>query len=481
MESKSMPASLLSRALPTLASIVLALVVGPVLAVQAAGRPVETLPLSASGVPGVADAQLAPDFWIVRLEHPDAPVLTPAEIRTANARLLRLEPSLHDLAALSPALSRRTVLDLIGSVSRTPQDPLFDEKGQRYPAATVAGWRRSLALERVPGQVAPQFGLIVERAPLRAFPTELRVFNAPGNVDIDRFQETAEFPGTPVAVVHESADGRWLFVLSPRYAAWMRRDLVALGTRAEVLGYASRAPFRVVTGARVESVYTPEAPQVSRREFDMTTRLPLASGLAPDQPVNGQTAQAAWPVTLPVRGADGALAFQTALVQKNADTADGYLPLTRANLIRQAFKFLGERYGWGHDYDGRDCSGFVAEVYGSMGVLLPRNTSRQAASPGLEHRLFGPSDSHAERIAAVRALQVGDLVYLPGHVMLVIGSLHGQPYVIHDVAEVRYRRAEWAMVHVKLNAVSVTPLLPLLYDDDSTFVDRMTSIVRIRR
>ncbi|WP_297829605.1 SH3 domain-containing protein [Thermomonas sp.] len=471
-----MHVALLSRAL-----LILALAAGQISAVRAAERTAGTLPLPASGVLGVEDAQLVPDFWIARLEHPDAPVLTPAEIREANARLLRLEPSLHDLAALPRTLPRRTVLGWIDGVSAAPRGPLFNAEGQRYADVTIAGWRQSLALERIPEQVTPRFGLIVERAPLRAFPTELRAFDEPGDVDIDRFQETAEFPGTPVAVVHESADGRWLFVLSPRYAAWVQRDLVALGTRAEVLDYASRAPFRVVTGARVESVYTPEAPQVSRREFDMTTRLPLASGLAPDRPVNGQTAQAAWPVVLPVRGEEGALAFKTALMQKNADTADGYLPLTRANLIRQAFKFLGERYGWGHDYDGRDCSGFVSEVYASMGVLLPRNTSRQAISPGLEHRLFGPADSHADRVAAAMALRVGDLVYIPGHVMLVIGNLHGQPYVIHDVSGMRYRRDDGTTADVKLNAVSVTPLLPMLYGESDTFVDHMTSIVRIRR
>jgi hypothetical protein len=36
------------------------------------------------------------------------------------------------------------------------------------------------------------------------------------------------------------------------------------------------------------------------------------------------------------------------------------------------------------------------------------------------------------------------------------------------------------MRRVKLNEVSVTPLLPLMFSDDASFVDRMTSIVRVR-
>ncbi len=456
--------------------LALALCAGSALAVT----PVDPLPLPPSGVVGVEDPQLTPEFWIARLADPDAPVLTRGEIAAANARLLRVEPSLHDLSALPESLPRQTVLDWIGGVSRLPREAPFDDGGQRYPQAMSAAWQDALALDRIPARVTPRFGLIVERASLRAFPTELGAFDAPGALDIDRFQETAEFPGTPVAVVHASRDGRWMFVVSPRYAAWTRRESVALGARAEVLAYATRAPFRVITGARAETVYTPEAPQLSRREFDMGTRLPLATGLMPERPVNGQTASAAWTIELPVRLPDGSLALRPALLQKSADSSDGGVPYTRANLIRQAFKFLGERYGWGHAYDGRDCSGFVSEVYASMGIVLPRNTSRQAESPGLAHRRFDRTDSHAARLAAVQAAEVGDLIFLPGHVMLVIGHLHGQPYVIHDVVAMRYRSADGNIADVKLNAVSVTPLLPLLDAQGTSFVDRMTSIVRLR-
>jgi hypothetical protein len=112
---------------------------------------------------------------------------------------------------------------------------------------------------------------------------------------------------------------------------------------------------------------------------------------------------------------------------------------------------------------------------------MPRDTSKQSISPALEHRLFTDKDSREARLKAAHALQVGDLVYIPGHVMLVIGQRDGQPYVIHDVGSMSYRKADGSIAEIKLNAVSVTPLLPMLFNDQQTFVDRMTSIVRIRR
>jgi cell wall-associated NlpC family hydrolase len=161
------------------------------------------------------------------------------------------------------------------------------------------------------------------------------------------------------------------------------------------------------------------------------------------------------------------------------DTQAAPLPLTHANILRQSFKFLGERYGWGHDYDARDCSGFVSEVYASMGVLMPRNTRDQARSPVLHKTMFDDASTRAQREAAVAALQVGDLVYIPGHVMMMIGTIDGQPYVIHDTNGGTMRARDGKLRSLHLNGVSVTPLLPLMFDDTHRYVDRMTSVVRV--
>ena len=465
----------------------LPLLAATMLALAFAGAPLQAreandaLTVPPSGVLGVGEAQLTPAFWIGLQAEPDRVILDRAAIEAQNAKLLQLDPSMHDLRKLPATLSREQVSGWINAISERPTRQLYDVEGKPVPSATFDAMAADLALDKIPASQPTRYGLIVQRAAFRAFPTDLRVFSSKGDTDIDRFQETAEFPGVPVVITHASADGQWLFVLSPRYAAWTRKENVAEGSAAQVFGYADKVPYRVITGASERTVFTRERPEVSQLQLDMSTRVPLASGLAPDQPVNGQTAYAAYTLELPWRDAAGKLQFSPALLQKNTDTASDYLPLTPANIIRQAFKFLGERYGWGHSYDGRDCSGFVSDVYRSMGVQMPRDTSKQSISPALEHRLFTDKDSREARIKAAHALQVGDLVYIPGHVMMVIGQLHGQPYVIHDVGGMSYRKADGSRVRIKLNEVSVTPLLPMMASGDKTFVDRMTSIVRIRR
>jgi cell wall-associated NlpC family hydrolase len=185
-------------------------------------------------------------------------------------------------------------------------------------------------------------------------------------------------------------------------------------------------------------------------------------------------------IALPVRNADGSLSFATALLPKTADVASGYLPLNDANVVRQGFKFLGERYGWGHSYNARDCSGFVSEVYRSFDVKMPRNTRDQGVSPAFTRIELTSADSHERRIEILRTLQIGDLVYIPRHVMMVIGYERGVPYVIHDTTGITYRN-ENQVVRVPLNGVSVTPLTPLLVGDNEPMIDSIYSIVQIRR
>ncbi|MET0549183.1 MAG: NlpC-P60 family protein, partial [Xanthomonas sp.] len=93
---------------------------------------------------------------------------------------------------------------------------------------------------------------------------------------------------------------------------------------------------------------------------------------------------------------------------------------------------------------------------------------------------LGPEDDHAKRVAIVDKLDVGDLVYIPGHVMLVIGHDDGLTWVIHDVAGASYRDAAGQVQRVRLNGVSVTPLEPLRLGDGTPFIDRITRIQRLR-
>ncbi|UYK81231.1 SH3 domain-containing protein [Xanthomonas sacchari] len=437
-------------------------------------RATEAMPLQAQ------PAQLQAAHWIARLPAASAPLLEATQRAAFNARLLRDDPSMHDLTALPTQLPAAQVRAQILALSAPPTRTLYDIQGGVLGPARLQALQRALALDALPAQVQPRYALVVQRADLRRFPTAERVFSDRADRDIDRFQESALYPGTAVAILHASADGQWLFVLANNYAAWIARNRVAESDRASVLAYAQRTPRLLVTGARAATVFTPDLPAASQVALDMGSTLPLLRDWPPQNSVNGQSPLAAYVVQLPLRDRDGRLHLVPALVPRSADVAESPLPPTPQMLLQQAFKFLGERYGWGNSYDARDCSGFVVDLHRSLGIELPRNTGDQARSPALMSVPYTASDPLPQRRQALAQLRVGDLVYIPGHVMLVIGHEDGRTWVIHDVAGASYRDAAGQVQRVRLNGVSVTPLEPLLLGDGTPFIDRITRIQRLR-
>ncbi|PZU18179.1 MAG: NlpC-P60 family protein [Shinella sp.] len=474
------PLSQRRRLAPLARALILAtaLCAGPAFALSRV--PAAAVTPSYAGIIGLEEALLTPQPWISRLPNANAVILDRAAIEAQNARMRQLDASIIDLHTLPALLPQVLVREQIAGISKAPTRALYDLHGKQVTPAQLQAVTANLALDAIPASRPIQYGLVVHRAALRAFPTELRVFSSQGDTDIDRFQESALFPGDAVAVLHESADGKWVFVASERYAAWMEKRFVGVGSAEQVFGYGATGPYRVITAGKAFTAHTPEEPRVSDLQLEMGVRVPVIADWPVMDPVNGQQAHGGHVIQLPVRNDDGSLALVPALLPRTQESASDYLPLTQANLITQAFKFLGERYGWGHSYDTRDCSGFVSEIYRSFGVLLPRNTSAQAISPALNRVPFTDKDSKAKRNDAIAKLQVGDLIYIPGHVMMMLGEANGMTWVIHDTSGGSWFDASGKRVHASLNGVSVTPLQPMMASDTVSYIDRMTNIQRIR-
>lgn len=421
-------------------------------------------------------------YWIARWPDAGAVRLDTAAVARQNARTRREDPALVDLAALPGALAAQDIRARVLRLSIPPASPRVHVDGRAVDAADRQRWTAALDLGALdddePRAIA--WALATRRAALRTFPTDEPVFSAADerSRDLDRFQESALFPGTPVAVLHASADGEWRFVQAETYAAWVRADALAIGPRDTVLGYAAKAS-RVIVAAEARLATTPEAPALSGLVLDMGVALPERTGVDPATPVHGQAAMGQTVVEVPQRDEAGRLRLVPALLPRGEASHDGPLPASRANLLRQAFRFLGERYGWGHGMEGRDCSGFVAEVYRSVGLVLPRNTRDQAASPAFRRTVVPAGWTRQQRLDALRALQPGDLAYLLGHVVMVVGHDAQGPWVIHDVHQGRVPDGRGGLATFPINGVAVTPLLPLHDAGGRAYVDALTVLLQV--
>jgi len=142
--------------------------------------------------------------------------------------------------------------------------------------------------------------------------------------------------------------------------------------------------------------------------------------------------ESAYIIWTAIRGRGGAALLRKAYISRKSDVTEGFLPFTQRHIIRQAFKLLGTRYGWGGMYNGRDCSALVQDIFLSMGVDMPRD-SKQQAFVGTPLGHFEPFRSPEAKAAAIRSGIPGlTLMRMPLHMMLYLGEVNGQFYAIHS-------------------------------------------------
>ena len=431
-------------------------------------------------VPGIEERHLTPEFWLARAPGSDEVVLTPGEITAFNRRAFDVAETMVRLDALPDSLDRDELVERIRRISKPSSYDRWYANGVKLTTADWARFDAMLNLDGIEDRNPLRFGMVVKRSSMRTYPTDEPIYNTETPTDIDRFQENGLFPGDAVAVLHTSSDGDWLLVQSYNYLAWVPRDAIGIGDLDAILDHRRSERFLVVTGDKVLTTFNPELPATSEVQLDMGVRLPLLSAAEVGNALRGQNPYTSHAVLMPVRDEGGGLSFEPALIARGQDVSVGYLPYTRGNVIRQSFKFLGERYGWGHDYNARDCTGFVSEVYKTFGILMPRNSGDQRDSVIGENLRFDENAVHAERIAGLGTLDVGDLVYIPGHVMLSLGEIDGEPYVIHDVNGLNYAGPDGELYSGVLNTVAVTPLTPLKSGEGKHYVDLMMSIKDVR-
>jgi len=248
-----------------------------------------------------------------------------------------------------------------------------------------------------------KYGVVTKRSNLRSFPTLEGAFETPEDTHFDMWQETAVDPGEPALILHNNAKGNFVFVQLKSYRGWLPRNQVAVTGRANWLTYVEPREFAVVTDRLVN---------IKGLIYQMGAKLPLSNGK----------------LLVPLRNNQGYLVSAEVPADFNGAVHKGYLPFTRNNLLRMAFKHLGAPYGWGGMENSVDCSAFVQDVYKTVGIQLPRNGDEQAnAFPGVNMTNM----NQEERIQTIKALEPGSLMFTPSHVMLYLGEKNARPYMIH--------------------------------------------------
>jgi hypothetical protein len=224
-----------------------------------------------------------------------------------------------------------------------------------------------------------------------------------------------------VAIFHRSKDGEWLYVQAPYVRGWVKAKSIAIfSDRDSVEKMVKRKQFLVVTGESV-SIFSDAARTKVNQRASTGTILPLA-----------EKNESSYIVYMPTRKSDGTVSIGRGYVSLKSDVREQFPAFTQRNIIRQAFKLMGQRYGWGGMYNGRDCSGFTHDVFLSMGVDMPRDSNDQGML-GTQLGFFEPYEDESGKLKALEsATEAITLLRMPHHMMLYIGRVGEEFYVIHS-------------------------------------------------
>ncbi len=290
--------------------------------------------------------------------------------------------------------------------------------------------------ESYAGRSGPlRHAITVANVNLRRMPTNTPYFDNPRKggegFPFDYFQVSSLYLGTPVAVIHTSRDGAWVYVETRLFSGWAPIESIA-AVDADFIRVWMAAPLAAVLKDHV--VLTPSAPA-----DEVTGRaVPAMAHIGTVLPYSG-SAFGGLSLLYPARGASGLAVTRSARVMPDA-AAPKPLPLTPGNIAMIGNRMMGQPYGWGGLFDDRDCSAMTKDIFTPFGIWLPRNSINQNRM-GMPVTVTGLSPDEKERRIMAEGVPFFSLVTMKGHVGLYLGSypLKGKevPVMFHNVWGVR--------------------------------------------
>jgi hypothetical protein len=364
------------------------------------------------------------DYWLARtaaVADLDRPLFTAKELASHNARIARRDvfgasARADLLAPVDPARLADDLNTRLGYLRGKFESAAYvNPDGAAMTPQQIAALTPVLdagAFAELPVEVRVALDLI----PIRCAPQREPYYTPTRDLAFDRNLCSMARAQEPVQILRPW-DGGLALARTPYVMGW-----IDLGSAALSPPIAAEHVRRFTGGPFVRAARDFDVPEDMSSGKGPEIHVPFAS-LLPTAARRGEVLLAG-PAGVVARRVDPALV-----------SAAGR-PLTRRAVLTEAFSFLHRPYGWGDYAGGRDCSRFLMDMFGGLGLVLPRHTSDQALAGVVED--LPPDLPEAERLRRIDAAHRRGVVLLhfPGHIMLYLGRDDaGTAMAIHSFAE----------------------------------------------
>lgn len=399
---------------------------------------------AAALLPGVTPAHLRADYWLERMsaEHDiDQVLLSAAEIRDLHASTQVPREGFHGQRDLLAPFDAGELRGQLAERFAWLRDQLATGA---YVRPTGERLDPALLREQPAPAFRPELRVALAQVPFYCAPTA-DSFLAPSlDPRIDRNRCSTAHAQEVIQVLAAWPGGMQL--ARTRYAwGWIAGDAALSPPIPGALAPAFvHGPFVSLAGpspdsAGVEPGTAPaDAPaSVSTSAGDdhalpRGTLLPLVADRARRGGRGGQADRGGSGMRVHVATATG---FVTAAVPAS-EGRPAPRPLTRRALVEEAFRYLGQPYGFGGKDGGRDCSRLLLDIFESFGIRLPRHSGWQARAGSYSIDVSAVDEGERQLLIDAAAAKGIVLLHLPGHIMLYLGRDHDdRPMVLHAFAE----------------------------------------------
>lgn len=389
-----------------------------------AGEELPPLPKGPLLLTSAVPAMQFPEYWIKRIPGAEKPIKTMDQVKYFNEEIKTMVPENIDVLKIEKRRPGKAVSDqLLLEYTTLKNRKLFDANDKVVPKSFFEKIEPLMQIDQVPSRIKVEWGVATRAASVRALPTLEKMIEGQGDYEFDQLQFTLIKLWTPVAIYHRSRGGKWFYIQAPYVRGWVKaRDIAVFPGRDELKTRLKTGSSLVVTGESIPVFRDVTLKDVYQRPT-MGTVIPLAVSKTSDGP---------YAVWMPYRKEGGSIGLMKYFISRKSDVTKGFPVYSQANVIRQAFKLLGARYGWGGMYNGRDCSGFVHDVFLSFGIDMPRD-SKQQGMVGTQLGYFEPFEDDTRKEAVLKSARPGiTLMRMAHHQMIYLGTVNGQFYTIHS-------------------------------------------------
>ncbi|GMO63079.1 MAG: hypothetical protein Ta2D_09790 [Rickettsiales bacterium] len=354
-------------------------------------------------------------FWIKKAKNPTKIIMTRDEIDKMNKQAYSrfFQQKLSDFVPLI------TEYDVEKNINHIFDATFYNLDGDKIDSDLKKEIIKNIDIDN---EQEIQYGIVVKRVMQKYAPTSQIFIRKNSSKFLDRNIVSSIDINEPVLILRETSDRQWYFVISNHtIMGWVKAENVALTTKSEFKKlenfWESPTNFAVITKHN-----TPIFQRNNESSYYDLAEVGDAFKIIKSD--NHWTS-----ISVPVKDYDY-LTYKTMYV-KTENLHKGYVPYTSANALKLAFSFINSKYGWGGDYGEQDCSGFLVQIFKSFGIFLPRNSYSQS---NVGTNILNRTDEYSKKYSiTTKGIEGATFLYMRGHIMLYIGEIDGEPYIINSI------------------------------------------------